>query len=272
MTEDPSDEVRGPGLRIARHYASEAEAYRDLWAPVLVQLARWLIDETPLRDARRILDLGCGVGALLPNLRDASPEAMVVGLDRTQAMVTLGPRAFPLLVGDAVQLPFRDRSLDAAVTTFMLFHLPDPTAGLAEARRVLRPGGWIGLLTWGSERDSRARTRWAEELDAEGAAEFDEKLAWHELVDTPRKLKGSLRAAGFSNVNSRVEVFVERPSRAEFVARRTNLGSCRYRWESLPEEGRRALLGRAGQWLMEMSSEDFEEESEVVVTVARRGD
>lgn len=97
------------------------------------------------------------------------------------------------------------------------------------------------------------------------------RLQWHELVDTPRKLKGRLRAAGFSNVNSRVEMFVERPSRAEFVARRTTLGSCQHRWASLPEEGRRVLLGRAGQWLLELSSEDFEEESEVVVTVARRG-
>lgn len=124
MTEDSSDEVRGPGLRIARHYASEA-------------------------------------------------EAMVVGLDRTRAMVALGPRAFPLLVADAVQLPFRDRSFDAVVTTF--------------------------------------------------------------------------------------------------IARRTNLGSCQHRWASLPEESRRVLLARARQWLIEMSAEDFEEESEVIVTVARRG-
>jgi ubiquinone/menaquinone biosynthesis C-methylase UbiE len=194
---------------------------------------------------------------------------MVVGLDRTQAMVALGPRAFPLLVGDALQVPFRDRSFDVVVMTFMLFHLPDPAAGLAEARRVLRQDGWLGLLTWGRERDSRARTRWVEELDAEGAAEFNEKLAWHELVDTPRKLKERLRAAGFSNINSRAEMFVERPSHEEFVARRKLLGSCRYRWESLSEESRRALLRRAEQWLKEMSSEDFEEESEVIVTVAR---
>jgi SAM-dependent methyltransferase len=130
---------------------------------------------------------------------------VVVGLDRTEAMVALGPRAFPLLVGDAVRVPFRDRSFDVVVMAFMLFHLPDPTAGLAEARRVLRQGGWIGLLTWGRERDSRARTRWIEELDAEGAAAFNEKLAWHDLVDTPRKLKERLGAAGFANVNSRVE-------------------------------------------------------------------
>jgi SAM-dependent methyltransferase len=102
MSEHPPSEVREAGPGIVRHYASEAEAYRDLWAPVLVRLARWLTDEIPLGSARRILDLGCGVGALLPHLHDASPRAVVVGLDRTEAMVALGPRAFPLLVGDAV--------------------------------------------------------------------------------------------------------------------------------------------------------------------------
>lgn len=104
-----------------------------------MRLARWLTDETPLRDARRILDLGCGVGALPPHLRDASSEAMVVGLDRTQTMVALGPRAFPLLVGDAVQLPFRDRSFDAVVTTFILFHLPHGRPGGGTAGWMDRP-------------------------------------------------------------------------------------------------------------------------------------
>jgi SAM-dependent methyltransferase len=270
MTEEPSVAGGGAGPRIARHYASEAEAYRDLWAPVLVPPARWLTGELPLGGAGRILDLGCGVGALLPHLRDAAPEAMVVGLDRTQGMVALGPRTFPLLVGDAVRLPFRDRSFDTVVMAFMLFHLPDPMAGLAEARRILRPGGWLGLLTWGQQRDSQARIRWVQELDAEGAAEVDEQLAWHELVDTPRKLAELLRAAGLSEVDARVELLVERPSREEFLGRRTVLGSCRHRWHSLPEQRRLALLRRAARWLKELPSEDFEEESEVIVTVARR--
>jgi ubiquinone/menaquinone biosynthesis C-methylase UbiE len=155
----PSDRAGASGLGIARHYGSEAEAYRALWAPVLVGLARWLLDELPLAETRRVLDLGCGVGALLPHLHKAAPTALVVGLDRTEAMVALGPGDFPLLVGDAAELPFADGSFDVVVMAFMLFHLPRPAAGLAEAWRVLRPGGWIGLLTWGTERESRAWLR-----------------------------------------------------------------------------------------------------------------
>jgi ubiquinone/menaquinone biosynthesis C-methylase UbiE len=114
-----------------------------------VGLARWLLEELPLAETRRVLDLGCGVGALLPHLDRVAPRALIVGLDRTEAMVALGPRDFPLLVGDAAELPFADGSFDAVVMAFMLFHLPRPTAGLAEAWRVLRPGGSVGLLTWG---------------------------------------------------------------------------------------------------------------------------
>ena len=266
----PSDQAPASGLRIARHYSSEAQAYRDLWAPVLVGLARWLLEELPLAETRRVLDLGCGVGALLPHLDRVAPKARIVGLDRTEAMVALGPRDFPLLVGDAAELPFADGSFDAVVMAFMLFHLPRPTAGLAEAWRVLRPGGSVGLLTWGTERESRARSQWVEELDAEGTAEVAEKLSWHELVNTPQKVNRELEAAGFMVAVSRVEWFVDRPSCAEFVSRRTSLGCCGHRWASLQQARRQALLGNACRHLEGLSPEDFEEESEVIITVAER--
>lgn len=266
----PSSHTGGSSRRVARHYSSEAKAYRDLWAPVLARLARWLIDELPVQKARRVLDLGCGVGTLLPHLQEVAPSAAIVGLDGAEGMVALGPRSFPLLVGDATNLPFADGSFDAVVMAFMLFHLPRPATGLTEARRVLRRGGRVGLLTWGNERDSRAWTQWVDELDAAGAVGFTEKLSWHEFVNTPEKVKRLLHEVGFSGISSRVESFVERPTCEEFVSRRTNLGDCRYRWESLGGERREAVLATAIPRLKEMSPEDFEEESEVIVTVAER--
>lgn len=79
-----------------------------------------------------------------------------------------------------------------------------------------------------------------------------------------------LQAAGFTVAVSRVESFVERPTSAEFVSRRTSLGCCGHRWESLEQERRQALLGKACRRLEELSPEDFEEESEVIITVAER--
>jgi SAM-dependent methyltransferase len=185
-------------------------------------------------------------------------------------MVALGPRDFPLLVGDAAELPFAAGSFDAVVMAFMLFHLPRPTAGLAEARRILRRGGSVGLLTWGIERESRARSLWVEELDAEGAAGVTEKLSWHELVNTPQKVNRELEAAGFTVAVSRVEWFVQRPTCAEFVSRRTRLGWCGHRWESLEQERRQALLEKACRRLEGLSPQDFEGKSEVIITVAER--
>ncbi|TDC63004.1 class I SAM-dependent methyltransferase [Actinomadura sp. GC306] len=93
-----------------------------------------------LRDAgaSRVLDVGCGEGALTAAF-DGGPPFPLVGLDASGTLLRAHPG--PRVQGDARRLPFRDGTFDAVVAVNMLHHLPDPTAALREAHRVLAPGG-----------------------------------------------------------------------------------------------------------------------------------
>ncbi|MBF0166674.1 MAG: class I SAM-dependent methyltransferase [Alphaproteobacteria bacterium] len=92
-----------------------------------------------------ILDLGCGDGHLLASLRELGAKAS--GIDTDSAMVScarvLNPDA-DIRLADAAHLPYADESFDLIVANTLLCLILSPHSVLAEARRVLRPGG--GLL------------------------------------------------------------------------------------------------------------------------------
>ncbi|MGI5164073.1 class I SAM-dependent methyltransferase [Spirillospora sp. CA-253888] len=88
--------------------------------------------------AGRILDIGCGEGALSAAW---SGPGRLVGVDQSSALLCSHPR--PAVRADAARLPFRDAVFDAAVAINVLYHLDDPRSALREARRVLAPGGWF---------------------------------------------------------------------------------------------------------------------------------
>jgi demethylmenaquinone methyltransferase/2-methoxy-6-polyprenyl-1,4-benzoquinol methylase len=110
---------------------------------------RWrrLTVEAAVRPGDRVLDGCCGTGdlaiAALPFARE------VVGLDFSQAMLERARRKAPAVEwvqGDALALPFEDGSFDAATVGFGVRNLEDLERGLAELRRVLRPGGRLAIL------------------------------------------------------------------------------------------------------------------------------
>ena len=99
-----------------------------------------------VREGSLLLDLACGGGLLAPHV--AGKGHRHVGLD-------LSPTALPLarahgvapVRGDVLRLPFRDEVADVVVAGEVLEHVPDPQALVAEACRVLRPGGTLVLDT-----------------------------------------------------------------------------------------------------------------------------
>ena len=87
--------------------------------------------------ARTVLDVGGGNGRLARLLPGRSMRCLLIDLSPT--MLDLAPR--PAVRADGARLPVADASVDAVAALFTLYHYDDPLVPIAEARRVLRPGG-----------------------------------------------------------------------------------------------------------------------------------
>src|SRR5207302_7345283 len=154
-----------------------------------------------LRAGERVLDIGSGPGYLACEMAEAvGAGGMVQGIDASSSMLMIarrrspGPGAAPveLAEGDATALPFPDASFDAAVSTQVYEYVADMPAALAEARRVLAPGG--RLLVLDTDWDSIV---WRSSDDALMARVL---LAWDDHLvhrDLPRRLPSMLAGAGF---------------------------------------------------------------------------
>ncbi len=100
------------------------------------------------------LDLATGTADLALAVRAAAPDRTVVGADFAEAMLrraraklaARGERRVPLLAADALALPFADATFACVTSAFLLRNLADLAAGLAEMRRVTRPGGLVAAL------------------------------------------------------------------------------------------------------------------------------
>jgi ubiquinone/menaquinone biosynthesis C-methylase UbiE len=142
----------------------------------------------------RILDVGCGTGALLLHISRIRPDALLAGADLSHAMLLvararLGSRGL-LAEADTVALPFRAGAFHLVVSASALHHWPEPAAAIPEMRRVLAPGGRLAITDWCADRWlDRIRDRIYRRLEPA-----------HQRALRSAELASLLSDAGFSDV------------------------------------------------------------------------
>jgi len=135
----------------AAAYEGGAQAWEQGPSRLYDALAREIVDLYPDELTRqRVLDVGAGTGAVCKALieRGARPTGVDTATDMVEHMRARGIEA---VMGDARALPFMNGLYDGAVAAFVLSHVEDPEAVLAEMRRVVRGRGGVVVAAFGSQ-------------------------------------------------------------------------------------------------------------------------
>jgi len=132
-----------------------AEAYDQFmgrWSrPLASQLADLAGVSAGVSAGHRVLDVGCGPGALTTELVARLGPAAVAGVDPSAPFVAAARARHPgvdVRQAAAEQLPFPHRTFDAALAQLVVHFMSDPVAGLGEMARVTRPGGVVAACVW----------------------------------------------------------------------------------------------------------------------------
>src|SRR5262245_4021466 len=141
-----TERARDLAARLERRAKAEDEiAARDIYLSLL-----------NISAGERVLDVGCGSGAVTREIaRRVGPGGLAVGLDPSPALLAValelaqetGVRdRVEFHEGDALRLPFPDRSFDAVVCVTVLSHVPNGEAAIPQLVRVLKSGGRVGVF------------------------------------------------------------------------------------------------------------------------------
>ena len=167
-----------------------------------------------LEPGMSILDLGCGPGSITVGLARYVAPSKVVGVDAAPAALDYAKAhaaeehmdAVEFVEADVYDLPFEDETFDVVYAHQLLQHLADPVAALTEAKRVLRPGGYIA----GRDADYGTMThhphdplldRWLEVYHAVARSNGGEP-------DAGRRLLEWVTAAGFTHIHPTASTWV----------------------------------------------------------------
>jgi ubiquinone/menaquinone biosynthesis C-methylase UbiE len=181
------------------------------WHARFTQQARWtadlrsfLLERLSLKEGQRILEVGCGTGAVLNSLSTHPNGLRVHGLDIDRLFLEQAAKyalQAALIQGDAHELPFVDSSFDFVCCHFLLLWVDDPLLALHEMRRITRPGGWVTAF---AEPDYGGRIDFPQELKELG--DLQERSLRNQGAETRlgRRLKAIFHDVGLIDIESGV--------------------------------------------------------------------
>ena len=172
-----------------------AQGYHDWLGPVTTQAVEPILDAVGAGSGVRLLDVATGPGYVA--VAAAARGASVVGVDFSAAVVAAAVQRHPTLQfreADAEALPFPDGSFDAVTIAFGVGHFPHPDRALAEAARVLSPGGRLAFTDWVRTGGVRLIPQ---AVQAHGDTSLQLPAPPADLFSDPARCERTLRAAGF---------------------------------------------------------------------------
>ena len=190
-----------PALSNRDEYALDSQNWREASSQRVLSL----IDRMNILQGEVIVDLGCGIGG--PG-RDVAEyiDCRVLGLSVSHAQLKnlrtlsdgIGSRFTDAIAGDMQRLPLASSSVDHAYSINAIYHVNDKDAVIAEAHRVLKPGGTFGVDDWFITRNTQPTTHTALRYNWSTSSN-----GFHEIGS----FKASMASAGFENIQ--VEDFTE---------------------------------------------------------------